>query len=363
MKVAERLGPLDGLRGVAILLVVFYHACYQLNVLQDLPGNLFPLSFLFAGNTGVTLFFLLSGFLVTRPFFQGLHRGELPPLRQYVLQRALRILPPYYAVGLFGLLYTQQYDQWVSVLLFSATGYDLGYFSVVWWSLATEVQFYLLVPLLFIALCNVQRRTAVLLLSGVGLALYLLLISKWFYERVSFEFQYRLILSVIGQMPAFLVGMLLVWLFEHKHRRVSKFIAPLILLALVLLLAWILLPAAIMGPPVYIWHTPWYVLPEALLWGAIVWIMLVREQPVFSLLDNRVTRFFGQISFSLYLVHMPIIELLQSCAEPYGPWVSMTLAVLLSTALAQVMYWLIEKPSLLLKNKLTQPQLLQGIKT
>ncbi|WP_328822252.1 acyltransferase family protein [Aquipseudomonas guryensis] len=363
MKVAGRLRPLDGLRGVAILLVIFYHAWDQLGVMPELPESLFPLSFLWAGNTGVTLFFLLSGFLVSRPFFEGLQRGELPSFSKYALQRALRILPPYYVVGLFGLLYTQQYDQWSSVLLIRATGYDLGYFSTVWWSLATEVQFYLLVPFLFLTLCNLQRRKAMLLLCGVGLALYLLVISKWAAGRIGFELQYRLILSVIGQMPAFLVGMLLVLLLKHGHRRLSVSMSTLILSVLLLLLAWVLSPAAAMQPQNYIWHAPWYVLPEALLWGGITWVMLARKQPSFSLLDNRLTRFFGKISFSLYLVHMPIIQVLQEHAGFYASWLAAILAVLLSIALAQVLYWLIEKPSLLLKDKLTQPQILQGIKT
>lgn len=363
MKVAERLRPLDGLRGVAILLVLFYHVWDHFGTKQELPENLFPLSFLLAGNTGVTLFFLLSGFLVSRPFFKGLQQGEMPGLRQYALQRALRILPPYYVVGLFGLLYTQQYDQWLPVLLFSSAGYDLGHFSAVWWSLATEVQFYLLVPLLFLTLCSVPRRTAVFLLCGCGLALYVLVISKSSLAITGFELQYHLILSVIGQMPAFLSGMFLGLLLSHEHRRLSVSMSTLLLLALLLLLAWVLLPAARMGPRLYIWHAPWYVLPEALLWGGITWVMLVREQPAFSLLDNRLTRFFGRISFSLYLVHMPIIQVFQEHADSSAPWVDAVLVILLSIALAQVLYWLIEKPSLLLKNKLTQPQLLQGIKT
>lgn len=357
----RRLGPLDGLRGVAILLVLFYHVGDQLGVVQVLPENLFPLSFLLAGNTGVTLFFLLSGFLVTRPFFEGLQRGELPSIKQYALQRALRILPPYYAVGLFGLIYTQQYDQWASVLLFNAAGYDLGHFSAVWWSLATEIQFYLLVPFLFLISTKASPLTATLL-CGLGLAVYLLVIGKWTAAQAGFELQYRLILSVIGQMPAFLAGMLLVWLVKPGRPRLNVPASTLVLLVLLALLGWVLVPAATMGPKVYIWHAPWYVLPEALLWGGICWIMLSREQPAFSFLDNRLTRFFGRISFSLYLVHMPVIQVFKEHAGIDAPWGSAVLVVLLSVGIAQVLYWSIEKPSFLLKNKLMQPQFLQGIK-
>lgn len=358
---AERLRPLDGLRGVAILLVLFYHVWDQLGVALALPANLFPLSFLLAGNTGVTLFFLLSGFLVTRPFFHGLQRGELPSLKQYALQRALRILPPYYAVALLGLLYTQQYDQWLSVLSFSAAGYDLGYFSAVWWSLATEIQFYILVPFLFLILSRSSPLKVALLCGGM-LAAYLLVVGKWTAAQVGFELQYRLILSVIGQMPAFLMGMLLAWLFKPGRQRLNAHVSELMLLGLLVLLAWVLLPAAAMGPKIYIWNAPWYVLPETLLWGGVCWVMLSRQQPVFSFLDNRLTRFFGRISFSLYLVHMPIIQVLNEHAVIDASWCRAVLVVLLSIGLAQALYWSIEKPSLLLKKTLMQFPFSQGIR-
>lgn len=363
MSAPNRLVPLDGLRGVAILLVLIYHVWVEVSGTARLTGNLFPFSLIYAGNTGVTLFFLLSGFLVSRPFFLAKKKGQTPPLRNYLIQRALRILPPYYAVGVFGVLYTGQLDQWLPTVFFIARGYDLGSFSAVWWSLITEVQFYLLLPLIFLLVTKINYRWSVPVLAALWTTLYLAVVSKIPYATslVDFQLQYRLILSVVGQSPAFLVGMLLAYLSPPKGRSLPPSSSSAYLGALLLLLSLVLLPAASAGAKAYIWQSPWYVLPEAALWGAIMWVMLRREPPRFSLLDNRMTRHFGRISFSLYLVHMPVLQAVEHHSG-LSLWGAGALSLLLSIAMAHVLYLLIEKPSLALKNKLFPTPTAQGIK-
>ncbi|UUY09342.1 acyltransferase [Pseudomonas sp. J452] len=359
----EHFRPLDGLRGVAILLVLLYHVWGGVSGISQMQSDFLLLSFLYAGNTGVTLFFLLSGFLVSRPFFHAAQRKQLPSLRHYFLQRALRVLPPYYVVGLVGIFSTQQFDQLLPLMSLSVRGYELGSFSVVWWSLIAEVQFYLLLPLLFVGLRSRYYRLILVLMAMICLALYLGVVNKLLFNRgvLEFEVQYHLILSVIGQMPAFLVGMLLAVLSMRDGQRFKLRAPRLFLCALLFLLAVLLLPAARMGPAVYIWHAPWSVLLEALLWGAVMWVMLVREQPRFSFLDNRLTRYCGRISFSLYLVHMPVMQLVKKHFD-FDVFGGVLLTLLLSIVLAQILYWLIEKPSLALKNKLHQPKFTQEIK-
>lgn len=361
-KAAERLIVLDGLRGVAILLVLLYHVWTCVTGLHVLQDDSLPLALLYAGNTGVTLFFLLSGFLVSRPFIEGAASGTIPPLRSYVQRRALRILPPYYVVALVGLLYTQQFDQLLPVLLFAAKSYDVGYFSVVWWSLSTEIQFYVLVPIFFLAILSPQRRMLGVLIGFLFCLLYICVVGKWI-GGASFELKFRLILSVIGQMPAFLVGGLLALAWHRKHYRLNPLLSRVALVGLLLLLACVLRPAAQMGTIHYIWSAPWYVLPEALVWGGITWVLLMTKHTGFSVLNNRLTRYFGRISFSLYLVHMPIIQQIQERAGTLELWVSVPLALVLSIALAQLMYLLIEQPFSRLKKQSMSSQSLLGTKT
>jgi hypothetical protein len=92
---AQRYVSLDLLRAVAAIGVVFTHV-YLLNGVPVL-GNRHPTSLLAdQGATGVWLFFVLSGFVISRPFVAGLVQGELPRIGKYARRRVFRILPLYW---------------------------------------------------------------------------------------------------------------------------------------------------------------------------------------------------------------------------------------------------------------------------
>src|SRR6478672_11938186 len=96
---AKSVPELDALRGLAIALVYTFHA-YGLGggrVWEPPPPSL-PFAFIRGGNTGVSLFFVLSGFLLARPFLATAESGRVPSLRNFYVRRALRILPMYVLV-------------------------------------------------------------------------------------------------------------------------------------------------------------------------------------------------------------------------------------------------------------------------
>lgn len=366
MKRAERIVGLDGLRGVAILLVVAYHMWLGLHG-EDYPTDgQWWLSLLYAGNTGVTLFFVLSGFLVCTPFLKGLQSGQPYSLREYAVQRMLRILPPYYVMVCIGVLLTQRFEQLLPALLFASWGRSVDYFSIVWWSLATEVQFYFLVPLLF-CLARQRWRLPLLLLIGLLLSgMYLAVIFKWIVlpGHDTFTLQLGLILSLFGQLPAFLTGLGIAVAYHRFGRPVTVgYLTEHVCAAgLLVLLSWLLLPMASVNSIAYMWQAPWHVLVEALVWGALVWMMLGRSPGCSGLLDNPLTRYLGRISFSLYLVHMPVLQLVLSLNSALGFWSDLLLASALSVAAALLLYQLVEKPSLALKKHLLRrPQPLSGV--
>nr|WP_298139498.1 acyltransferase [uncultured Pseudomonas sp.] len=364
MNPAGRINSLDGLRGLAILLVLFYHAWIILSGKKVMEGDVFILALLYAGNTGVTLFFLLSGFLVTRPFIERLSIGQLPSFRVYMAQRAIRILPTYYFVACAGLIITQQFEQLLPVLTFTASAYDVGYFSIVWWSLGTEIQFYILMPVLsYLVWCIPGRVLRICMLLSL-VVLYVLIVLKVLGPGgiEGFEFKYRMILSVFGQLPAFLVGALIAFAHMKGQVVISEVRANVFLLVLLVCLILVLVPPARISPERYIWESPWYVLPEAMIWGGIMWVMLMRRAPDGNLINNRITRYFGTISFSLYLTHVPVIYLVLTRGNIAAPELATLLAIALSLVTAQLLYWTIEKPSLSLKNKLIPAQPLQGYK-
>ncbi len=150
---------LDGVRGVACLGVVEYHVNYLISYSFHLPALLGALgsSILMAGWSGVTLFFVLSGFLLFLPYARHLlFEQSWPSTRTFYLRRALRILPGYYlALFLLILLAHPQYFQWdhlgnLSLFLTFLMDAPSTYQKIngPFWTLAVEWQYYMLLPLL-----------------------------------------------------------------------------------------------------------------------------------------------------------------------------------------------------------------------
>jgi peptidoglycan/LPS O-acetylase OafA/YrhL len=150
----ERLDILDGLRGIAILLVVWYH-------LWLVSGQAFgPLSFVAqAGYLGVELFFFISGFCLYYPFARAAREGRSAPATgRFFERRLLKIVPSYLlALFAFAAIYHAQFTspqdaawQLASHLTFLHTlsPHTFGAISGPLWTIGVEVQFYLLFPLI-----------------------------------------------------------------------------------------------------------------------------------------------------------------------------------------------------------------------
>ncbi|MCM3926303.1 acyltransferase, partial [Frankia sp. AiPs1] len=168
---------LDGVRALAVLCVLVFH-------MDSLPG----------GYLGVDVFFVLSGFLITGQLLAERDRTGGVSLGRFYLRRAYRLLPAFWVLALVGLTAVVllgigtagERSEFLDSLAASAL-YVNNYFQVVrqstgagWlghtWSLSLEEQFYLLWPLVLVALCRwpwVARRLPVVLLGGAaGVALW-----------------------------------------------------------------------------------------------------------------------------------------------------------------------------------------------
>jgi peptidoglycan/LPS O-acetylase OafA/YrhL len=170
---SRNIPSLDGMRAISILLVILAHSS------QYLPSSLaFPVTFLLFAHTGVSVFFVISGFLITSLLLKELNTTGTIRLGRFYLRRAFRIFPPFYlylgtilALALGGLLYTPLRAIFLAAIY--GTDYYLGPgggSSALQhtWSLSVEEQFYILWPatLLFLG-----RRRA------ISLAIFLILIS------------------------------------------------------------------------------------------------------------------------------------------------------------------------------------------
>ena len=173
----KQIPVLDGVRAIACLSVLIYHWSYAagkqsiwkpLHDIHDVPGMLayFAAMLAYGGDSGVILFFLLSGFLLFLPYAKALlFEGPWPGLRRFYLRRIFRILPGYYAAVFLIILFfhpeflhsSHWHDIWLFLTL--CMGYDLsGHLNGPFWTLAVEFQFYLLLPILAWLFSLIVRR-------------------------------------------------------------------------------------------------------------------------------------------------------------------------------------------------------------
>ena len=274
-----------------------------------------------AGHTGVSLFFVLSAFLLSLPFWREPAGGPYLSLRRYAERRALRILPLYWFAVLVGAALTAaslaDLGRAVPHLLFlsAVAGWwtPLNPFSDVWWSLVTEVQFYCLLPLL--PLCRRWRHGRALglaLLAGAAL-LHLLFLGRVVTVATD-PGKYQLADSIVGRGPQFAIGAAAAWLYLRLRaappsappwwRRGGADVALFaVLTALALLLQWVIAGGLLhfFVVPFHAWH-----ILEALLWAAVVLLVLLAPLRSRRLWSNPALEWLGLLSYSIYMWHVPV---------------------------------------------------------
>jgi peptidoglycan/LPS O-acetylase OafA/YrhL len=364
------LPDLESLRGIAIGLVLLDH------VIDAVGGHglrvCAPAAIFVAGHTGVTLFFVLSGYLVSRPF---LTTGSGVSIGGYFARRAMRILPLYVpAVLLTAALVAQNAtDLWRAVphLLFLTPWPDLApplltstrlELSGPWWSLSTEVQFYLVLPAIAWLLSSRRSRLASAALAIGWLVAYVAFLRGDF--QLGLTARLGTLLSLLTRAPAFAAGAALAWVELRYGEALRRALASrswlraggsdLALIALVLGLGVLLRPIAHDG--FWYWevsHNPWH-LVEATLWCGIVALLRFAPLHLRPLLVNAPLGTLGRISYSLYLIHIPVILSLGSLERaPTREPVLAVMMVMASLGVAVATYRLVEYPALNWKRRAT----------
>jgi len=161
MKNQEKLDYLDGLRGIAILLVVIFHfwQITWLNHSFTLFDVQFNLNYLARGGfVGVEIFFFISGFCLYLPHAKyTFYDRKTPSIAQFTYKRAIKILPSYYLAIILILIFSdiqfQSAEQFtktiISHIFFTNNIFtSLPKINGVFWSLAVEIQFYILFPII-----------------------------------------------------------------------------------------------------------------------------------------------------------------------------------------------------------------------
>jgi len=382
-----RFFEVECLRGLAISLVVVHHVnglVYRSDpsALVMLPQPLAAI--VLTGYTGVDLFFVLSGFLLSRPFVAEARGGPVVDRTTYAVRRALRVMP-LYVVAIAGaildvatrprdVLHGVPYLFFLNALPGGAT--RLIPHSDPWWSLATEAQFYVLLPFLPLLLRSARGRLvgAVLLVAYAGMHAAL---SRRLIHAATFEGDLALAQSVVGRGPLFLAGIvggavydrnvdrLRHWAARHAtgSRLVGDVVLAAALLGLLVLLGWAARRDYVARELVWpLWHVV-----EGVLWTTVLLALLLLPGSLKRLLANRGWAFLGLISYSLYLVHYPVVFYGRRfiiprwpSVFPWGPerwiwtWTGLAGASVLlasAVALATLTYVAIERPMLRLKGR------------
>jgi len=335
---------IDGLRTIAVLSVLIYHAEFAFGSGKLLSG----------GFLGVDIFFVISGFLITSLIIkEQIQTGQFS-LGNFYERRARRILPALFAVMLVSLPFAwlhliplQHIDfskSQISSLLFSSNFYwdhSLQKYDAEsalikpflhTWSLAVEEQFYIIFPLILIALHRWSRNHAISLISTALICS--LLLSEWMTGQNPSNSFYML----PSRFWELLSGSLLAYiLFKHPQKDdINSLTKNLPLLGIALIIYSIIFTEYNDNHPGFITLT---VIIGTML---IIWFAN-KNDPVTRLLSSKLFVGTGLISYSLYLWHYPIFAFARiinpepSAYEKFS-WFALTLI------LSLLSYFLIEKP-------------------
>jgi peptidoglycan/LPS O-acetylase OafA/YrhL len=353
---------LDGLRGVAILLVLMFH-------LQLAPG----------GYLGVDIFFVISGFLITTLLVEEWERRGAISLKRFYARRALRLLPALFTMilavyALMLVLRTPEESRAYSREMLVSASYIANWVTLHQvpmptlghtWSLSLEEQFYIFWPIILCAMLALnlsRRRILSIVCSGIVISMLLRFILFRLHRmhrtggpedtlalfRVYMGLDTRADSLLIGC----LVSLLLVWNLLPRSPRFhnSTFWFSIAGLA----------PLAFFVTTRDMAYQPYYYGGFTLV-AAIVGVMLIHLMTTPNPMARRILGFgplvwVGRISYSLYLVHIPVMHFCKTDGLGWRfPLQTLTIAGLCVVA-AAVSHYGIERPFLRLKGRFEAPK-------
>ncbi len=334
-KSGEQIPALDGVRGIAILLVMLFHLGLLPVAQGDVVGGALGIDRTFYrlasfGWAGVDLFFVLSGFLITGILYES--KGMLKRFfRTFYVRRALRTFPLYYGFLLFLMVWLplilpservtvealwkiqfwfEGYVQNIRYAIDPAGEAGVAYLVRHLWSLAVEEQFYLVWPLVvfllprrgIMAVCGVMIVAA----FGIRIGMHLLDVSA----PVIYRF-------TPARMDGLAVGAFIALAIRDRGdlRELTKWAWPIALGSLIALAFLYDLRGQLML------YDDWVQIigftPIVLLFGAIVLNVAISEPQslIHKTLATPVLTGLGRYSYALYIFHVPVAQLLLRHAQ------------------------------------------------
>lgn len=323
---SPKIEVLDSLRAFAALSVCVFHFICITGYIHT-KGIL---DFFYHWQFGVQLFFVISGFVI--PWSMYYSNFKINNLFKFALKRFSRLEPPYLAslllaiIILWGRDYFLNADNFSSLVSFKRVALHFGYLiplfkeyhwlNDVYWTLATEFQYYFFIAILFIPLIKSNLFLRII----IGLSMI----------AMSFIYGPREFLPY--WLPVFYIGIVL---FLFKVKKISK-------------LEFYLTEMLLFSFSCFHYH-----------FGSVVYMFIAAASILFfSEHKIRVLNYLGKMSYSIYLVHLPIgLTLMNVMAHKFFGTIYGKCFVLLTGFIATlissyIMYLLVEKPSKKLSSRI-----------
>ena len=368
--VGQHYSAINGLRGIAVLLVLWFHSSYFVTIgtefnLEGFTYYYYLLTIL--GETGVDLFFVLSGFLITGILIDTSNDKHV--FKNFYIRRSLRIFPLYYAVLFIFLAYFlfifgfNGLDHWkIFTHLFYIQNWSLTHNDDQFillehtWSLAVEEQFYLFWPLLFLFFYEKGQGVK----QTIYLCLFMICLSWilrfYFMDLNRHKFAYTF---TISRLDGLALGALLSISCTHYRKLLVKY-RHLFLVAVVFLLSLLLIVLFSNDISNGAHHEMTRVglaICTTLYTCLLAYIFLSDRSVIKSFLKISVLRGLGRYSYGIYIFHSPVmmITVRQIYQYDIGYWRAHLALLLIGTIISYVLayfsYNLFEKRILCLKDK------------
>jgi peptidoglycan/LPS O-acetylase OafA/YrhL len=324
---------LYGLRGGAAIAVFLVH--FNQIVRLDLTVGPFDLYVLLTnGDHAVSLFFSLSGFLLSMPFWrQTLHGSACPRYLHFYINRVARIVPAYFVL-LSLLIFLSKYWEIPGagkdialhyLFLFNFAEFSVFSLNPPFWTLAVEMQFYLLLPLFFLMTKRKSVKGCIFYLFILAFLAYVVnfFVFQSVSEIIHWPSQSDLIWvrpggaalnhSLLAHLPHFILGMLCSVFYLQLQTRASSTTAKTTSTGEVLFFASALLLILVLSVPglQHLIHIPRgrYGLPLLPMLFCVLLLSVSFTKYASRILELRPIKFFGSLSYSFYLYHYPCLQM------------------------------------------------------
>ncbi|MBF7155707.1 acyltransferase family protein [Bacillus albus] len=378
----KRYLELDSLRGLAAIAVLFYH-CLRIfpsfdisdpNFVKDGDSWLIntllntPLQIIWSGHESVILFFVLSGFVLSIPYYA----GKEIEYKTYILKRTVRIYIPFFVATTIAVIANltlskngiSMYSTWFNKIWTSETTFldilnqilFLGYYNAdqyntVVWSLAHEMRISIIFPLLMLAILRFNWKT------NIGIGLTFSLVAFILLVKINPTFNTNIILT-LHYTSMFMIGSLLAKHIESIvdfYKKLPNFIKMLSFVFAIVSYTY-----SGLFTNIGLIHN--FLIDEyAVVVGSSLFIIIALSSGMVSrLLNLKPMLFLGKISYSLYLYHTIILfSLIYAFSDIIPIYIILLSTIVISVIVASIAYYLVEKPSMKLGRKLTDKQEIQ----